>query len=132
METDIVDLEHDMQEFTKELLEKNRESLEWEKKYKMVMETKQNINVEKSEGGEVGTMRAEIHRMTVRYGQLKKAQDKLIADLEHCVSRRDAIVTNAEARDKRLGGIVQTKVAFTRKLDDTRNKLKTLETVIIY
>ncbi|KRT83426.1 hypothetical protein AMK59_3719 [Oryctes borbonicus] len=130
IEAEIVDIEQDMSRLTAELLEKNREALEWEKKMKMVLETKQNINIEKGEGGEVSTMRAEIHRMNVRYSQLKKAQDKLILDLEHCVSRRDAIVTNAEAREKKIGALVQSKMIMSRKLDDLKNKVKVLETDI--
>ncbi|GJQ86909.1 hypothetical protein Trydic_g11780 [Trypoxylus dichotomus] len=129
-EAQIVDIEQDISRLTAELLEKNREALEWEKKMKMVLETKQNISVEKSEGGEVATMRAEIHRMTVRYSQLKKAQEKLIVDLEHCVSRREAIVTNAEAREKKLGDFTQTKMIMNRKLDDLRSKVKALQTDI--
>lgn len=61
---------------------------------------------------------------------MKKAQDKLMHDLEHCVSRRDAIITLAEAREKReKGGSERTRINFTRKLDDMRNRVKQLENV---
>lgn len=67
----------------------------------------------------------------VRYGQLQKAQEKLIHDLEHCVSRREAILTVAEAREKRSKeGDTKTRVNFLRKLDDLRNKLKQSQNVI--
>ncbi|KAI4455962.1 coiled-coil domain-containing protein 40 [Holotrichia oblita] len=129
-ETDIVDIENDINRLSVELLDQNREALEWEKKYKMVLETKNNINEEKGVGGEVTAMRTEIHRMNVRYSQLRKAQDKLIADLEHCVFRRDAIATVAEAREKRLGDAMQSKVVMHKKLDDLRNKIKTYQSEI--
>lgn len=128
-ETEIVDIENDINRLSAELLDNNREALEWEKKYKMVLETKNNINEEKGVGGEVNAMRTEIHRMNVRYSQLRKAQEKLIADLEHCVFRRDAIATVAEAREKRLGDVVQSQVVMHKKLDDLRNKIKSYKSV---
>ncbi|KAI4455957.1 coiled-coil domain-containing protein 40 [Holotrichia oblita] len=87
-ETDIVDIENDINRLSVELLDQNREALEWEKKYKMVLETKNNINEEKGVGGEVTAMRTEIHRMNeiedvnrgisdVEY-ELKLSQDQMI------------------------------------------------------
>jgi ferritin-like metal-binding protein YciE len=68
----------------------------------------------------------------VRYSQLKKVQDVLVHDLEHCVSRRDAIMTTAEARERRMkNGMEKTRINFTRKLDDTRNKIKQMENVVL-
>lgn len=59
---------------------------------------------------------------------MKKAQEKLVKDLEHCVSRRDAIFMVAEARQSRSKTSEQkTRINFTRKMDDIRNKVKLLE-----
>ncbi|XP_022900304.2 coiled-coil domain-containing protein 40 [Onthophagus taurus] len=126
LESDIQDLQNDIQQLSTDLIDKNREALEWEKHWKMLVETKKNINDAKSAGGEVGMMRSEIHRMRVRYGQLKRAQDKLIHDLDHCISRRDAIVTNAEAREKK-SKTGQSGIIIARKLDDAKNKLKQMQ-----
>lgn len=69
----------------------------------------------------------------MRYSQLKKVQDVLVKDLEHCVSRRDAIITVAEAREKRVkGGMEKTRYNFTRKLQDMKNKKKQMEKVYIF
>lgn len=51
----------------KELLDDQREDLEWEKKVKLAQEMKENIMKEQSENGDIGGLRNEIHRMEVRY-----------------------------------------------------------------
>ncbi|KAK5641501.1 hypothetical protein RI129_010048 [Pyrocoelia pectoralis] len=128
IEADIADIEQDKVDISKELIDTNREALAWEKKIHMAVKTKRDMDKEKGEGGEVGNMKAEIHRMHVRFGQLKKAQDKLIHDLDHCVSRRDAIITSNEAREKReKGASEKTRLNFQRKLEDMRNNLKQME-----
>jgi hypothetical protein len=46
-------------------LEKQRELLAWEKKLQMAQETKQNTKQEREKEGDIGAMKAEIHRMEV-------------------------------------------------------------------
>lgn len=58
-------MEDDKQNLSNKLIELNREALAWEKKLQMALEMRQNINEERKEGGEVGSMKAEIHRMNV-------------------------------------------------------------------
>ena len=65
LEYELVEIEEDSQSLTEELMEKNREALAWEAKWKLAEETKQNVNSEKSQGGEIGNMKMEIHRMNV-------------------------------------------------------------------
>ncbi|KAJ8973510.1 hypothetical protein NQ317_000438 [Molorchus minor] len=102
MQADIVEVEEDKVNLSKEIIEVNREVLEWEKKLQHAKETMTRMKEERSEGGEVGSMKLEIHRMNVIYGQMKRAQDKLIKDLEHCISRRDSIYLLSEARQKKV------------------------------
>ncbi|KAL3274206.1 hypothetical protein HHI36_015620 [Cryptolaemus montrouzieri] len=131
LEADIADIEEDKLIISKQLLDINREVLEWEKKLHIIIDTKNQIQEEKGAEGEIGQMKVEVHKMEVRYSQLKKAQDKLMVDLEHCVYRREAIVAGNEAREKRSKfGIDKTRFNFKRKLDDTRNKIKQLENEI--
>lgn len=65
IDSDITDIEEDKVNLSKELIEHNREALVWEKKIQMTVETKQNMDKERGEGGEIGNMKAEIHRMHV-------------------------------------------------------------------
>ncbi|KAK9888236.1 hypothetical protein WA026_000503 [Henosepilachna vigintioctopunctata] len=128
LEADIADIEEDKLIMSKQLLDINREVLEWEKKLRFMNDTKSQIQEEKSAEGEIGQMRIEVHKMEVRYGQLKKAQEKLVTDLEQCVFRRESIVAVSAAREKRSKfGIEKTRINFKRRLDDTRNKIKQLE-----
>lgn len=102
VEADISDMEEDKVNLSKQIIEVNRELLEWEKKLQLVKETINSVKEERGEGGEVGNMRQEIHKMEVIYGQLKKAQEKLVKDLDHCIGRRDSIYMVSEARQKRI------------------------------
>lgn len=65
------------------------------------------------------------------FSQLKKAQEKLIKDLEHCVARREAIFTVAEARQNRSKATEhKIRINYTRKIDDIKNNIKQLETEV--
>lgn len=135
LELDTIKLENILSEceeektaLANELIEKNREVLEWEKKLKMVLETKKNIKEENSKTGELGKMKLEIHRMEVRYSQLKKVSDQMITDLEHCVSRRDGMVTNALAKERRSkGGAQNTRFHYNKRFIQVKNKTKQLK-----
>ncbi|XP_050303237.1 coiled-coil domain-containing protein 40 [Anthonomus grandis grandis] len=128
IESDIAELEDEKVTLSKELIELNREALEWEKKVKLANQTKQDMRGVRGGTGDISNMRQEIQRMSVIYSQLKKAQEKLVKDLEHCVSRREAIFMVAEARQSRSKtSEMKTRINYTRKMDDIRNKIKQLE-----
>ncbi|KAH8377362.1 hypothetical protein KR093_005007 [Drosophila rubida] len=128
LEKDINDLQNEI-ELSKDLvLDSHRESLSWETKHKLIEET---INWSKSESsldGEIGAMKIEIHRMNIRHSQLKRAQEKLVQDLEHCVMHREQIFVNAtvkehiDAKNKKFKNSSQAQV----KLDEVRNKTKVI------
>ena len=65
LQSEIRDLEQDKIQLVEKLLEKQRELLAWEKKLQMAQETKQDTERERAKEGDVGAMRAEIHRMQV-------------------------------------------------------------------
>ncbi|KAJ9573883.1 hypothetical protein L9F63_008743 [Diploptera punctata] len=125
LENEIKELQEEKISLGETLLEKQRELLAWEKQYLMAQETKRNTEQEKSKEGEIGNMKAEIHRMQVRYSQLQKAQEKLIGDLENCVARRDAIVDQTEARERKTyKGSHRTRYNFQKNLENLRTKIK--------
>lgn len=66
LEETIANIEEEKQNLSEQLLQMNRETLAWEKKLQMAVETKTSVHKEKKEGGEIGNMKAEIHRMNVR------------------------------------------------------------------
>jgi hypothetical protein len=65
LQSEIRDVEQDKVQLVEKLLEKQRELLAWEKKLQMAQETKRDTDQERAKEGEVGAMRAEIHRMQV-------------------------------------------------------------------
>lgn len=65
LEEMLASLEEEKQNLSEQLLEHNRETLAWEKKLQIATETKNNIQKEVKQGGEIGNMKAEIHRMHV-------------------------------------------------------------------
>jgi hypothetical protein len=62
----------------------------------------------------------------VRYSQLRKAQEKLIGDLENCVARRDTIMDKAEAQKQRAHKVSHN---TQKKLEDIQNKIKRVNSV---
>jgi hypothetical protein len=65
LQSEIQDLEQDKVQLVEKLLEKQRELLAWEKNLQMAQETQWDTDQERATEGEVGAMRAEIHRMQV-------------------------------------------------------------------
>ncbi|XP_025098485.1 coiled-coil domain-containing protein 40-like isoform X2 [Pomacea canaliculata] len=105
------------------LVEAERQIMLWEKKTQLMRETKAAIDTEVGQG-EMKAMKSEIHRMTLRYSQLLKMQEKMIQDMEKSVSRRDTIVTRGEAQSK-LQKKILTKGSFERQMAELRKKIKT-------
>ncbi|XP_066154408.1 coiled-coil domain-containing protein 40-like [Euwallacea fornicatus] len=128
IEAEIADIEEEKASLSQNLIELNREALEWEKKIKLTRQTKEEIRGNKGQTSDIANMKQEIQRMNVIYSGLKKAQEKLVKDLEHCVSRRDAIFMVAEARQSRSKTSEQKmRINYTRKMDDIRNKIRKME-----
>jgi hypothetical protein len=65
LQSEIREVEQEKLQLGESLLEKQRELLAWEKKLQMAQETKQNTQFERGKEGDVGSMKAEIHRMEV-------------------------------------------------------------------
>jgi len=122
-------------ELSKDLvLDNHREALSWETKHKLIEETIDWTKTEKSLNGEIGAMKIEIHRMNIRFSQLKRAQEKLVQDLEHCVMHREQIFVNAtvkehiDAKKKKFKNPSQALV----KLEELRNKTKVIQNEIVF
>ncbi|KAL1116069.1 hypothetical protein AAG570_005564 [Ranatra chinensis] len=126
LQREVRELEESNRDDSLAITELQREYLSWDKKYQLAVETKENIEKERAVYGEIGLMKQEIHRMEVRYAHLRKAQEKLIQDLEMCVARRDGIVDVAFAREMRAskGEVSYTRHQFIKKIDELKNKLK--------
>lgn len=106
-EMSLVQLENELQSISNEIedlkrlvLDRHHEALSWETKWKMIEEAKRQNDEEYAKSGEIGAMKMEIRRMEVRLGELKRAQEKLVSDMELCVHHREHIFDQANMRNK--------------------------------
>ncbi|KAI6653384.1 Coiled-coil domain-containing protein 40 [Oopsacas minuta] len=112
------------------IIEAEEQVMLWEKKISLARETKDMLQKDYGEE-EIQGMKAEIHRMHVRYDQLKRQQEKLIQDMEKAVYRREAIEKKGDAQLK--SGKGETTGQLQLKLDDMKRKIvqteqKTIQT----
>ncbi|CAG9093500.1 unnamed protein product [Plutella xylostella] len=97
LEEEIENLEKDKENMTQELDQRQREALIWQRKGILAVELKKSIKESQSSAGEIGQMKAEIHRMEVRREQLRHIGERLAADLAHCVTQRQTAADKARA-----------------------------------
>ena len=63
----------------------------WEKKTQLAREARDAVDSEVGHG-EIHSMKAEIHRMEVRYAHLMRQQEKMVQDMEKSVFKRECII----------------------------------------
>jgi len=129
IEADIDELQNDIEHYRDLVLDKHHEALSWETKYKLVEETLRWRKDEKAMESEIGQMKSEIHRMQIRYNHLKKAQDKLVQDLDLCILHREQIFHTANIKTA-LKASKQKKFQASlaqQKVENLQNKIKSLK-----
>ncbi|XP_057651789.1 coiled-coil domain-containing protein 40-like [Diorhabda carinulata] len=129
LEAEIAQAEEEKLVLSKNLIETNREGLEWEKKFHEARNTYLDIKNEKGAGGDTSNLKIQIHRLNVIYSELKKVQEKLLCNLKHCISRRESIFFVSEAKEskdaamKRIPGS-KMRMNILKKIDNIRNQIK--------
>ncbi|XP_036371961.1 coiled-coil domain-containing protein 40-like [Megalops cyprinoides] len=117
------------------LVEAERQVLLWEKKTQLVRETQMAVREEIGQG-DIHFLKAEIHRMEVRYEQLMKQQGRLLREMEAVVARREAIELHSEAQARSSSkrhaqsdphSALQN---LRRRVQDTQKKSKECDCVI--
>ncbi|CAL8389643.1 unnamed protein product [Arctogadus glacialis] len=120
------------------LVEAERQVMLWERKSQLARETRAALDCDAGLG-DIRAMKAEIHRMEVRYGQLQKQQERLLRESEATVERRETLLLQAErgaggARDGKQTTTVsqmhRTNQGLRRKIQDTNKKASENEEVI--
>ena len=128
MEQEIAELGEEIEALKKYVEDKHYMALSWETKFKMAAEAKKMRDEELAKSSEIGIMSAEIHRMEVKYAQLKNMQEKWSKSLEHTVYHRDHIYDAAYVREKKTGTKVKTQSNIKHKVNEMQNKLKIINT----
>lgn len=88
--------EDEKRELLATLVEMERQVMLWERKLQLEREMQEAIDPDA--GNEIVTaMKKEIHRMQVRLSELRKLQERLIADLERGITKREVITTRGRS-----------------------------------
>uniref|UniRef100_A0A8D8QLE7 Coiled-coil domain-containing protein 40 n=2 Tax=Cacopsylla melanoneura TaxID=428564 RepID=A0A8D8QLE7_9HEMI len=126
----ICQLEEDEKSYLSQIEAAEQDYLSWDKKCTSAAKEKEKYELEKKPGGEIEQLKREIHRMEMRYGQLKATQKKLMNDLDACVTRRERIMDNVRARAKRNTKENTKKYLHEKKVQQLRNQVKQVQTKI--
>ncbi|XP_011497396.1 PREDICTED: coiled-coil domain-containing protein 40 isoform X2 [Ceratosolen solmsi marchali] len=125
LQTDIKQLNNDKGTLKDELKSAQRESLSWEKKVQLVNEINKSCKEKRSTGSDIAMMKSEIHKMEIRFSYLQKTQEKLIQNMEFCVSKRENIMDEAIAREKRNPKNQHNqRIVLRKRLEDQKIKIK--------
>ncbi|XP_066877143.1 coiled-coil domain-containing protein 40 isoform X2 [Kogia breviceps] len=104
------------------LVEAEHQIMLWDKKIQLAKEMRASVDSETGQT-EIRTMKAEIHRMKVKHGQLLKQQEKMIRDMELAVARRETISTRAEGQRK-MDKKLLTRTEFHHVQTELRRKIR--------
>lgn len=104
------------------LVEAEHQIMLWEKKIQLAKEMRSSVDSDTGQT-EIRAMKAEIHRMRVKHGQLLKQQEKMIRDMELAVARRETIVIQAEGQSK-IDKKIVTKSDFHFQQSELRKKIR--------
>ncbi|XP_014644824.1 PREDICTED: coiled-coil domain-containing protein 40 [Ceratotherium simum simum] len=104
------------------LVETEHQIMLWEKKIQLAKEMRASVDSETGQT-EIRAMKAEIHRMKVKHGQLLKQQEKMIRNMELAVARRETIASRAEGQCKTDRKLL-TRTDFHHKQMELRRKIR--------
>eukprot|EP01135_Chromosphaera_perkinsii_P004856 Nk52_evm2s301 gene=Nk52_evmTU2s301 len=115
-------LVEDKDQILKDIVDAERQVMLWEKKIQLAKEAKAALDPNVG-SKEVQAMKNEIHRMKLRYTQLKKYQEKMIQEMVIAVERRESISTKGyvQARNKTV-----TRLSLQKNVMDASRKLENL------
>nr|XP_048307771.1 coiled-coil domain-containing protein 40 isoform X2 [Myodes glareolus] len=122
MEEKLTQLREEKTTLLNSLVEAEHQIMLWEKKIQLAKEMRASVDSETGQT-EIRAMKAEIHRMRVKHGQLLKQQEKMIQDMELAVSRREAIVVQAEGKSK-IDKKTITRTDFHFQQNELRKKIR--------
>ncbi|NXI41681.1 CCD40 protein, partial [Galbula dea] len=132
-EKELVEMQEKLSQMSEEkkrlqnsLLEAKQENMLWQRKIQLVRETRAAVDFEMKHG-ETRALRAKIHRMKIRYGQLMKQQEKMIRAVEASVPQREAIAMRIEAQKKRDIQKNITRGKFQREIRELRRSIREMQ-----
>ncbi|XP_057632596.1 coiled-coil domain-containing protein 40 isoform X2 [Chionomys nivalis] len=122
MEEKLRQLQEEKTTLLNSLVEAEHQIMLWEKKIQLAKEMRASVDSDTGQT-EIRAMKAEIHRMKVKHGQLLKQQERMIQDMELAVSRRETIVVQAEGQRK-IDKKTITRTDFHYQQNELRKKIR--------
>ena len=120
-QTSIEEVVDEKKRMLDDVVDAERQVLQWEKKIQLAEEIKAAI-VDPDGEGETAAMQKEIHRMELRLVQLNRQRELLIQEMERAVERRGDINLRqkvaSRSKDK------STRTAVQKQLRDLQSKIK--------
>ncbi|TPX67959.1 hypothetical protein SpCBS45565_g03525 [Spizellomyces sp. 'palustris'] len=132
MEQNLENLKAEKQRALQGLVEAERQMMLWEKKIQLARETQAALDPNVG-ATEIKEMQAEIHRMKLRYASMLKLQEKMVAEMEKSVYRRESITARTKTKGKGGGQISLQKAItdLTKKIRMTMNDLRECDQDIV-
>jgi len=90
LESHISTLKEEKADILAEIVEAERQILLWERKIQLEREMQDALDPNIGQT-EIVAMKKEIHRMELRYEQLRKKQEEMIKEMERAVFKRETI-----------------------------------------
>jgi chromosome segregation ATPase len=137
LESQISTLKEEKADILAEIVEAERQILLWERKIQLEREMQDALDPNIGQT-EIVAMKKEIHRMELRYEQLRKKQEEMIKDMERAVFKRETIqlkylpkVEKKNAQDKSSQGKLSRQIANLKQtLRHTTENTMQLDTTI--
>ncbi|KAJ3156999.1 Coiled-coil domain-containing protein 40 [Geranomyces variabilis] len=125
LEQNVVDLRAEKTRALQGLIEAERQTMLWEKKIQLARETQAALDPNVG-ATEIREMEAEIHRMRLRHASMLKLQEKMVAEMEKSVWRRESIGSRTKSKGKGGGqqGLQNAIADLTKKIRGTISDLK--------
>lgn len=109
MDAALVRLKEQKEVIFAEMVEVERQVMLWEKKTQLEKETQEALDPEYGQP-ELLAMKKEIHRMRLRLAQLKRQQEKMIAEMELTIAKRESIKTVTTVSSKSSAALTQAQL----------------------
>eukprot|EP00161_Ancyromonas_sigmoides_P025200 TRINITY_DN837_c0_g2_i1.p1 TRINITY_DN837_c0_g2~~TRINITY_DN837_c0_g2_i1.p1 ORF type:complete len:867 (+),score=565.97 TRINITY_DN837_c0_g2_i1:229-2829(+) len=120
LETKITDTKAEKASLLESVLQTEAEMMVWEKKTQLGKETHAVVTASR-DGDEASTMKKEIHRMRLRFDQLKRRQETLVKEMERAIYKREDIAGKYKAKGK--SGPVETRAKLRASLSQLRKQV---------
>jgi len=105
-----------------EIIEAERQVMLWERKIHLEREMQEALDPEVGQV-EAQAMKKEIHRMELRFDQLKRRQEQMILEMERVIHKRDAIQLKYEPKAK-TNKAANTQINVRRQIASLKSGLR--------